>query len=309
MSWALASQAVTARVRVPATSGNLGPGFDSLGLAYQLYDEVAATIVAGPTTVTVTGEGAGEVPLDENHLVLRAMRRTFEFAGAPQPNLQLVCHNRIPHGRGLGSSASAVVAGIAAARALLPGPEVITQQQILELATEFEGHPDNAAPAIYGGATTSWMENGKPFAVQIPVSSEVYPFLLVPSNSLATKAARAVLPSEIPFADAVFNVGRIALLTQALSTHPQLLFPATEDKLHQPYRASVMPESAAVVTNLRSKGNPAVVSGAGPTVLVFGTFADTVDNLAESAQLDLNKWRILPLAVDKNGVQTTRELL
>ena len=306
------------RVLVPATSGNLGPGFDALGLAYNLYDQVEVQVTDGPTTIVVEGEGAGAVPVDETHLVMRALRRTLEFAGAAQPNLALRCINRIPHGRGLGSSAAAVVAGIMAARELLPDPESLTLDQVLALATEFEGHPDNAAPAIFGGATASWMDNGQPFAVRIPVSPDLRPILLVPNYSLATKAARAVLPAQVPYADAVFNIGRVALLTQALNSQPQYLFAATEDKLHQPYRAGVMPQSANLVAKLRAGQVPAVISGAGPTVLILDTGtgevldaeagAEMLAELGKNLDFDPAGWRVLPLAVDEKGATATREL-
>lgn len=313
------------QVLVPATSGNLGPGFDCLGLAYDMYDQIEVKVVPGPTTVTVTGQGAGEVPLDENHLVLRALRHTLDSVGVAQPNLDLSCWNRIPHGRGLGSSAAAVVAGIMAARRLLSDPNEIPLEQVLALATEFEGHPDNAAPAIYGGATVSWLEGGNPQAVRIPMQGSVSPVLLVPSNSLATKAARAVLPDQVPFADAVFNVGRVALLLQALNGHSEHLLAATEDKLHQPYRAAVMPESAAVVAALRELGIPAVISGAGPTVLAFFTDYDYLrgfepplrsdDNESssfgkalENSGINLDEWRILRLRVDEIGARTYPKL-
>jgi len=306
-------------VRVPATSGNLGPGFDCLGLAYDLYDQVSVQVVDRPTTITVAGEGAGQVPLDETHLVLRAFRRTVADFGINQPQVVMHCVNHIPHGRGLGSSAAAVVAGIMAARELLPEPHQISRQRVLELSTEFEGHPDNAAPAIFGGATASWLEEGVPGVVKIPVSDEIKPILLVPNRKLATSKARAVLPKSVPHQDAVFNLGRVALLTQALATKPELLLTATADRLHQPYRSAVMPESAELVKVLRQNGIPAVISGAGPTVLAFDNFsadqphssASSKQHLAtitDSAEINLRNWRVLCLNVDENGAQATYEL-
>ena len=308
------------RVLVPATSGNLGPGFDCLGLAYEFYDQVEVQIVDGPTTVVVEGEGAGSVPLDEQHLVLRAFRRTLEALGIAQPNVALRCVNHIPHGRGLGSSAAAVVAGIMVARGLLPDPASLPLELVLKLATEFEGHPDNAAPAIYGGATASWVQNGEPFAARLPVSPALRPVLLVPDTTLATKAARAVLPAEVPFGDAVFNLGRTALLVAALADPTLDLVAATEDRLHQPYRATVMPGSAALVAKLRSGPFPipAVISGAGPTVLIFGTGSGEIldaeggtekfTELGKRLDFDPTGWRVLPLKVDEKGAQVYREL-
>ena len=335
---------LTIRVTVPATSANLGPGFDCLGLALKLYDEVTFTITDGPTTVEVTGEGATDVPLDEGHLVLKAFRRALEVFGFSQPNVKLYCLNRIPHGRGLGSSAAATVAGIMAARALVIDRDIrtltghaaqwIPLDKVLELATEFEGHPDNAAPAIHGGATVSWNENGVPKAVNFEVSKQLRAILFVPQTTLATKKARALLPQQVPFADAVFNVGRAALLVAALSGALNItnLKAATEDKLHQNYRASAMPESAELVSKLRAPfgplgigGSAAVISGAGPSVLIFGKhdeawrsiddeplteqdYIDIYKDKFKSLGIDHTRWRILPLGVDEKGAQVTCEL-
>jgi len=311
MSWALI------KVKVPATSANLGPGFDTLGLALDLHDEVQFHLVDGPTQVEVHGEGAGLVPSDENHLVLRAFRHTLTELGLPQPNVKLVCYNQIPQGSGLGSSAAAVVAGILGARELLARPADFDREKVLQLATEFEGHPDNAAPAIYGGATASWLDDDQAHAVKLPVSPQLHPIVLVPSKKLATKAARAVLPDQIPFADATFNIGRVALLVVAMNSAPENLFAATEDKLHQHYRSVVMPESAGIIEQLRQIGLPAVVSGAGPSVLVLAPWCDdkkpdtakTIhQRLAEIDELVPSDWRILRLKVDEMGAQVSREL-
>lgn len=259
-----------ARVTVPATSANLGPGFDALGIALEVRDEITVRAVAGDTRVTVTGQGEGEVPTGADHLVARAVLRALEYVGAPLTGLELDCHNRIPHGRGLGSSAAAVVAGIMAARGLIAEPDALSDEVLLELATEFEGHPDNAAPALYGGFTIAWMdERGAPHAVNVPVDSRIVPQLLVPSQQCATSAARGALPAQVPHADAAFNAGRAALLSHALSREPELLFAATEDRLHQEYRFEVMPETARVVSRLRAQGVAAVISGAGPSVLIL----------------------------------------
>ncbi|WP_246043608.1 homoserine kinase [Rarobacter incanus] len=265
------------RVSVPATSANLGPGFDALGLALNVRDTIEVTALASETTeVTVVGAGAGEVPSDASHLVARAIRVGLEYVGAPAVGLRLTCHNVIPHARGMGSSAAAVVGGLVAARALISDPEALDDQSILELATQMEGHPDNAAPALMGGGTVAWMsrtEDGElqARATRIEVNPQIDPVVLIPDTRLATKAARAALPAEVPHSDAAFNAGRAALLVAALTRHPDLLFDATTDRLHQAYRSAQMPQSALVVERLRVQGLPAVISGAGPTVLVFGT--------------------------------------
>jgi homoserine kinase len=254
-------------VRVPATSANLGPGFDSLGVALTLYDEVTATVVAGPTTVEITGEGAGELPVDNSHLIVRSMRTAFEALGTPSPEIALHCVNRIPQARGLGSSSAAIVAGVTLAQALAG---IADRERALELAGAIEGHPDNVAPCVLGGFTIAWLDekHRARAATMTPVQS-VQPVVFVPDVQGLTAVARAALPAAVPHADASFNAGRSALLVYALSTDPSLLFPATEDRLHQAYRAGGMPGTADVVRRLREAGVAAVVSGAGPTVLAL----------------------------------------
>lgn len=261
-----------ARVRVPATSANLGPGFDSFGLALSVWDEVGVEAITGTTTVHVSGEGAGRLPGGEEHLIVRALRVALDFVDAPQAGFVLRCHNRIPHGRGLGSSAAATVAGLMLARGLISEPEALNDEVILALATEFAGHPDNAAPAIYGGATIAFLEEGRAWAATIPLA-ELSPVLLVPEQELATSNSRGALPSHVPHTDAAFTAARAGLLSLALSGATDLLFAATEDRLHQHYRAGVMPQTAQLIADLRGEGAAAVVSGAGPSVLVLAGFS------------------------------------
>ncbi len=259
-------------VTVPATAGNLGPGFDSLGMALGTIDEVEVWALGSPRIeIEIEGEGADSLPRDESHLIVRAIREASDAAGLPHTGLRIVARNAIPHGRGLGSSAAAVVAGIAAVRGLLAEPEALDNETMLRLATEFEGHPDNAAPAIWGGATVAWLDHEGAHAVPLAVASGIETAVLIPHAVLPTKQARAVLPELVPHRDAAFNAGRAALLVAALSGHPERLWAATEDRLHQGYRASVMPAAAAMIAYLRERGLPAVVSGAGPSVLVMGT--------------------------------------
>lgn len=245
------------RVRVPATSANLGPGYDAMGVALALHDELEVRAVASAgVEVVVEGEGAGTVPDDERHLVVRAIRVALDHVGAPQAGLALTCRNAIPHGRGLGSSAAAVVAGIVAARGLISEPEALDDATVLALATQMEGHPDNAAPAILGGATVAWTNaTGGVGATQVEVHLDVAPVVMIPPTHLSTKAARDVLPAHVPHADAAFQAGRSALLVQALGRRPDLLLDATVDKLHQEYRRAVMPDSLALVDALRARGS------------------------------------------------------
>lgn len=298
------------RVRVPATSANLGPGFDALGLALAYHDvlEVRA-IGSSDVRVDVTGEGAGEVPDDERHLVVRALRIALDHVGAPQTGLHLTCTNAIPHGRGMGSSAAAVVAGLLAARMLVADPSGLDDATILALATELEGHPDNAAPAIYGGATVAWSRpEGGPQAARLQIHPGIEPTLVVPVTRLATRAARGVLPATVPHADAAFNAGRAALLVHALAQEPTLLFDATEDRLHQEYRSGVMASTWELVRGLREQGIAATVSGAGPTVLALHPVADrervaaAVDELVGGSP----RWRALQPGIDSVGAVAER---
>lgn len=259
------------RVRVPATSANLGPGFDTLGLALDLHDRLEAEVTAGGLVVEVSGYGEGEVPLDERHLVVRAMRATFDRLGKQPDGLRLACTNVIPHARGLGSSSAAIVAGVWLARELVAGGRLLLDDDaLLDLAARLEGHPDNVAPALLGGFVISGQDaDGSFWAVPGGVDPRVGAVVYVPTTPVATEAARGLLPDAVPHADAAANAGRAALLVAALSGRPEELLRATEDRLHQEYRRPAMPESLALVEALRGDGVPAVISGAGPTVLAF----------------------------------------
>ena len=260
------------RVSVPATAGNLGPGFDTLGMALGVVDDVEVRAVASSDVlIEIEGEGAGSLPRDESHLVVQALRAALDHVGASQTGLHIRAVNRIPHGRGLGSSAAAVVAGIVAARGLIAEPEALDLAETLRLANAFEGHPDNAAPAIYGGATVAWKDADGAHARPLLVADDIETAVLIPDSTLPTREARAVLPPKVPHVDAAFNVSRAALLVNALAGRPEDLFAATLDKLHQDYRADVLGPATPMVRELRSRGLAAVVSGAGPSVLVLGT--------------------------------------
>jgi homoserine kinase len=287
---------VSARVtvRAPATSANLGPGFDALGLALARYDQIDVAAAPSGVQVEVDGEGAGEVPVDEKHLVVRAIRAGLDALGADQPGLVLRCRNTIPHGRGLGSSAAAIVAGVAAAYGLTGTP--LDRDRALETATELEGHPDNVAACLYGGLTVAWMESGTARAARLEPDPGIRPVVLVPDTALSTEVARGLLPASVPHADAAANSGRAALLVAALTARPDLLPAATEDRLHQPYRAPAMPVSAGLLDRLRADGVAAVISGAGPTVLALLTGDDPVPDPPDG-------WQAWPLAIDLAGVQ------
>ena len=297
----------TVTVRVPATTANLGPGFDTLGLALSLYDELEVTARAEPgAAVTVIGVGAGEVPTDSSNLVVRAIAFTFARYGQELPGLDLTARNSIPHGRGLGSSGAAIVSGIMAAKGLLDGIVEIDSGALLSLATELEGHPDNVAPALFGGLTIAWTTDAGPQHKKLIVHRGVSPLIAVPESTMSTELARSLRPASVPHEDAIFNVSRSALLIAALIQSPELLLAATEDKLHQSYRAAAMPETESLIRELRSQGLPAVVSGAGPSILVL--CSDPAQRLVAAEVVAGHRgapWQSLLLAVDFKGATVT----
>lgn len=290
-------------VRVPATSANLGPGFDTLGLALSVYDELTITTLDGPgLEVTVSGEGAADVPTDASHLVVRSMAYAFAACGREMPGIHLSARNTIPHGRGMGSSGAAVVAGLLAAKGLLAGDVDFDDQTLLRLATELEGHPDNVAPALFGGLTIAWLDTEGPQHKKLLVHRGVSPVVFVPDFTMSTSVARGLAPLQVTREDAVFNVSRSALLIAALTQSPELLLAATEDKLHQSYRAQAMPATDTLVRALRAEGFAAVVSGAGPSVLVLADGPGQRLAAAEiAASASDTPWEALMLAVDVKG--------
>jgi homoserine kinase len=290
------------RVLVPASSANLGPAFDSAGLALSVVDEVIAMVTDDEgILIEVAGEGAGAVPLDESHLVARSMLATFAWLDVPVPGFVLRCVNAIPHGRGLGSSAAAIVGGIVLARAMVDdGRERMTDSDVLQLALRQESHPDNLAACLYGGFTVAWLEeDGFADAVRLDPHPDVRPVVLVPPTGLETKTARALLPDTVTLADASANVARAALLVHAMVTDPSRLMSATADRLHQDHRAAAYPESVAAVRALREAGIPAVISGAGPAVLAFPPDGDDsrVSAIADPG------WLVEPVAVAATGAR------
>jgi len=289
------------RVRVPASSANLGPGFDSLGLALGLYDEIDVAAAGDGLVVEVDGEGAAGVPRDERHLVVRAMRRAFAVFGDAPPGLRLRCRNAIPHARGLGSSAAAAVAGAVAAAALAGRDPRAERATLLQLTAGMEGHADNAAASLLGGFVIAWadVEDGDAGArfdaVRLDVHPGIVPVALVASVESSTATTRGLLPARVPLADAAFTGSRTALAVLAFSGRPDLLLPATADRLHQEYRRPAYPESAALVDALRAQGVPAVISGAGPTVLAL-----TADGTLP-AGVGPHGFTVLPLPIDPDG--------
>lgn len=285
-------------VTVPATSANLGPGFDSLGLALELRDTLTAEVVEGPLLIEVTGEGAGDVPLDERHLVHRSMVAAFERMGVRTPSVHLRCTNVIPHARGLGSSSAAIVGGIVLARALvLDGSSAFDDAAVLDLANEIEGHPDNVAPAVYGGFTIAITGEDGLICARPEVHPDVVACAFVPPTGVETTVARGLLPASVEHSAAAANSGRAALLVHALTTDPGLLLPATEDFLHQRFREPAMPASLELIDDLRRSGIAAFVSGAGPTVLALVQGPDF------RVPVPPDGWRQLLLAISAGGAR------
>lgn len=298
----MAFRSSAVEVIVPATSANLGPGFDAFGLALGVRDHLTAMVTDDPgVLVDVQGEGHDALPRDERHLVVKAFARGCDAMGLPLPGLVIRCDNAIPQGRGLGSSAAAIVAGLLLARALVTdGLERLSDADILGIATSMEGHPDNVAAALLGGFTTAWLDGDDAAqAVTRSVLPDVVPVVSIPPMPMSTSAARRMLGESVSRSDAVFNIGRAALLVHALTTDPTLLFAATEDRLHQDARASAYPESHALVVRLRERGLPAAISGAGPTVIALVSSDDVAAVTAEVSA----PWTSLVLPVDHDGAR------
>ena len=284
------------RVRVPATSANLGPGYDSFGLALARHDEVTASVTGGGLTIELAGEQTEQGPLDESHLVVRSLRACLDLLGGQPPGLRLHCVNSIPHGRGLGSSAAAIVAGVAAAYRLA-GLDAQKEPGALQLAARFEGHADNVAASLFGGLVLAWNDDEQFEALRLEPHESLRPVVCIPEHASATATTRGLLPERVPHADAAFAAARCALAVQAITTRPELLLPATQDRLHQDYREQAWPDTMRLVRELRDAGVPATVSGAGPTVFAFtsdGTLPPGVDTAA---------YRVLELPVDRTGVR------
>lgn len=304
----------TATVRVPGTSANLGPGFDSLGLAVTLHDTLSVTTL--PTAeleFELSGEGVEQLPRDATHLVVKTMDLAWARLGYARTGLRVVAENVLPHGRGLGSSASAIVAAIMAANALVAEEDRQDRAWVMQLASELEGHPDNVAPAVFGAVAISWQEGGEYATAKLTPSDRVVPVVAIPNVELKTERARGMLPATVPHAEAAANSGRAALLMHALANAPEFLLAGTRDYLHQDYRSEAMPASSAMVAQLRAKGFAAFISGAGPTVMVLANgdsqagevvagiteLANSVDNHDELGV----SWRVLRLQIDLEGAK------
>lgn len=292
------------RVRVPASSANVGSAFDCAGLGLDVWDDVTAQLsTERGIRVAVSGVGAETLPNDCTHLVARAMKLGFDALGVHPHGVDITCMNRIPHGQGLGSSAAAIIAGIVAARALVShGESLLSDDDLLTVALQLESHPDNLAASLFGGFNIAWVnDDGRAEHCTVSAHPDVAITMCLPNTITPTAEARAVLPEEIPLHDAVINIGASALLLHAITVEPSLLFAATRDAIHQPRRRSCFPESLALMTTLRAAGLPAVISGAGPAVLVFAS-PDLVAPHVVSPD-----WQVQSMAIAPQGAQVLAE--
>jgi len=311
------------RVRVPGSSANIGPGFDSIGLALGIWDEYVATVTDEPgLQIDVQGEGAGDIPCDERHLVHRSILLAWQKLQVQTPaGLRLSCLNAVPHGRGLGSSATSIVAGVVAAQGLC---DLAARRQQTDgsldgsfdgsfdrdftnnLASAIEGHPDNASASVFGGMTLSWTDDvdpGQVHSIQLEVNAAVIPLVFLPATQLSTAIARAVLPAQVPHGIAARNSARVGLLVEAVTRRPELLLAATREWLHQEQRRASFPESMALLDALRRRGHAAVISGAGPSVLVLTTPGQIVDARAVA---DQSVWRVIEPGIPLTGASLER---
>ncbi len=291
------------RLRAPGSTSNLGPGFDALGLALTVYNRILVRTVSGAhRRMRVTGEGAGQLPVDETNLFFRSADTAARRAGRSLPGLEVEMHNGIPLSRGLGSSSTAIVAGVYAANLLMGEP--LSESALLDLATELEGHADNVAPCLLGGLVICSYEDGRVESIRALPPPELRAVVAVPRFELKTEAARAALPEQVPHRDAVFNVGRACLVTAALMSGNLLaLKSAMRDRLHQPYRASLVPGIDHVLDAAEEAGAlGACLSGAGPTLLAFAT-----DDAPDIAAAMKNAWAQQEIQADTDVLRVDRD--
>jgi len=291
-------------IKVPATSANLGPGFDTLGLALDLWNETSIPS-ADDFSVKVSGEGAGKLSGGKYNLIVRAAQKLADHVGKPLPPFHAECVNRVPLSSGLGSSAAAILTGLLAGNALLDDPW--SKEEILNLASVMEGHADNVAAGLMGGLVVSTLEKGKAVAHQIPIGMELHITIALPDFRLPTKEARAALPRKVSMKDATYNISRAVLVTEAFRTGDlSLLDKAMTDKLHQPYRLKLIPRALSAMDAAREAGAAAVaLSGAGPSLIAFSSKAeaDVGEAMKRAFEQAGLKVRIFRLGVSTQGAE------
>ncbi|WP_153502806.1 homoserine kinase [Cumulibacter manganitolerans] len=289
--------------RIPATTANLGPGFDCMGLSLAIYDTVSVEAAAGERDeVVIEGIGADTLPRDGTHMVLATMRELFALEGWQVPPVRLSCHNRIRHGQGLGSSASAIVAGLLTGKAYAEtlGYDV-HDVDLVQIGSDIDGHPDNVAPCLNGGLNVSWEDADGWGVAHLDPHPDIRAILAIPTTVLSTKVARGLIPEMVSHRDAVRNSSRAALCIHAFTTDPALLLPATQDYLHQRYRASAYPDSYALVERMRAVGIAAAISGAGPAVIMFVTGEEHDAVVATEVAAARGGFELMPVGIDLGG--------
>lgn len=300
-------------VKVPATSANLGPGFDALGLALDLWNEAVFTSTGDKKiSLTIEGEGSGILPTDQTNAILEAALQVYELAGKPCDGLQIHCINRVPLGSGLGSSSAAMLTGMLGANAVLGEP--YSREEILKLAIETEGHPDNVAPAMLGGLVASIIHESHVVSLRLTLTGQHTPIhitVVFPDFDFPTKQARAILPQQIDRRDAIYNISRAVIVTEAFRQGDlEMLAEAMTDRLHQPYRIPLIPGAQAAMEAMKGAGASAVaLSGAGPSLIAFSKKRETAIGRAGQqafAQAGLSS-RIFKLKINRKGAQVFRE--
>lgn len=298
------------KVKVPATSANLGPGFDCVGMALNLFNtiEVSSECFDG-LVIEVTGEGSGDIPLDETNLVYQSMKKVFDLVDFSYKGLHIKLHNDIPLTRGLGSSAACIVGGLLSAN-YISGQKLSTKQ-IIDLAAKMDGHPDNVLPALVGSMTVACMDSDKVYYVRVDPPINVRFAVLVPDFELETSKARKAIPESIPTEDAVFNIGRAALMIASFLTgNVENLMIATQDKLHQPYRKSLIPGFQGILDACKQNGaKGAFLSGAGPTIIAIlsdgnETFVSDINSYLDNLN---TKWSVKILDICRNGAEVEKK--
>jgi homoserine kinase len=299
------------RVKVPATTANLGPGFDALGLALNLWNEAEFTCTDdNKISLTVSGEGEGKIPTNADNAIAEAALQIYDLVRKPCQGLHIDCINRVPLGSGMGSSSAAMLSGMLGANALLGNP--LTDEEILKLAIETEGHPDNVAPAMLGGLVASIVYENRVISMKLPARANhgsIHAIVVLPDFDFPTKQARAILPKQVERTDAIYNISRAVLVTEALRTgNLDLLGIAMKDSLHQPYRLPLIPGAIAALEAGKKAGAAAVaLSGAGPGLIAFSSKAETGIGAAmkrafESAGLSA---RVFELETSYEGAEVT----
>jgi homoserine kinase len=299
-------------VKVPATSANLGPGFDALGLALDLWNEATFVSTKGrKVSVTVEGEGLGKLSTDQNNAVVEAALQVYKLAGKPCNGLRINCINRVPLGSGLGSSSAAMLTGMLGANALLGEP--FSREEILKLAIETEGHPDNVAPAMLGGLVASIIHESHVVSLRLSLTGTHIPIhitVVFPDFDFPTKQARALLPKQIDRKDAIYNISRAVIVTEAFRQGDlNMLAEAMTDRLHQPYRLPLIPGAQAAIGAMKGAGASAVaLSGAGPSLIAFSTKRETsIGKAGQQAFLEAGlSSRIFKLKINRKGAQVYR---